>query len=81
MESLTQFYGIDWVGAILAISGIYYIGNGRLLGFALNTAAVLCGLAVSAMISSIPWVVMNIILAGLNIRGIVKWKQSEKLGV
>lgn len=73
---LLQYYGFDWIAAIFTIFGLYSLGNKQRNGFLYNIIAITSGTVVCIMINSIPFVLMNVIVLILNIRGYIKWTNA-----
>lgn len=69
LTALTAYYGLDWIALMFGISGSYMITNQNRFGFLFSCLACLCGFAVAVMSAQFGYVVYNIILAGIMIRG------------
>lgn len=69
LNALTMYYGLDWVALILGVSGSYMITSQNRYGFLLAGIGCICGFAVALMAMQIGYVVYNIILTGIMVRG------------
>lgn len=77
MDSLTAIignsYGLDWGTLILGVTGSYLMSSGHLRpGFLLAAAACACGLCVALMLNQNGFIIYNIMLIALNIRGYLR---------
>ena len=71
-----EYYGLDWIDAIYTILGIYFLSTKNKLGFILNAVGAISGFILFIILNSYPFMVLNIILVGLNLYGYLKWKNS-----
>ncbi|QQG36742.1 MAG: hypothetical protein HYS17_02910 [Micavibrio aeruginosavorus] len=69
LDALTVYYGLDWVALILGISGSYMITEQNRYGFVLTALACLCGFAVAVLSSQFGYVIYNVLLAAIAVRG------------
>lgn len=74
IETITHYYGIDWLASSLSVLMIYFLGNKNRIGFFFGISANLSWLIFAVMASSPPIFVSNCIFLVLNMRGIGKWK-------
>ena len=70
-----QYYGIDYVAALCAIVGMFYIGNKNRAGFVLYMLATSFGIVFAILAKSPPLVVTNTIIFSMNLRNFLKWKK------
>lgn len=75
-ESLLQFYGLDWLAFISGISGMMLITRKLRLGFALSTLSCLAGFATAALSGQFGFVVYNLLLATIMIKGYISWSKT-----
>lgn len=82
IETITHYYGIDWLASSLSMGMIYFLGNKNRIGFYFGISANLSWLVFAIMASSPPIFISNAIFLGLNIRGTQKWKitKTQALG-
>lgn len=73
-ETLTRFYGIDWLASSLSVLMIYFLGNKNRIGFFFGISANLSWLVFAVIVSSPPIFISNAVFLILNSRGIRKWK-------
>lgn len=78
LDALTVYYGLDWVALLLGISGSYMITEQNRYGFVLTALACLCGFAVAVMSSQFGYVVYNILLAAIAVRGFANLSRYHK---
>ena len=69
-----NYYGIDYLAAICAIIGMFYIGEKKRIGFVLYMMATSLGLIFAFLAKSPPLIVTNVIMFGMNLRGFIRWK-------
>lgn len=74
IETLTHYYGIDWLASCLSVLMIYFLGNKTRIGFFFGISANLSWLVFAVMASSPPIFISNSIFLALNTRGLGKWK-------
>ena len=75
--ALTSYYGLDWLALILGVSGSYMITDMNRFGFLLSGLACLCGFAVALMSLQFGYVVYNILLAVVAVRGFKNLSQYQ----
>lgn len=75
-ETLTHYYGIDWLASILSMLMIYHLGNKNRIGFFFGISANLTWFIFAIMAMSPPIFLSHLIFFGLNIRGMVKWRKA-----
>ncbi len=69
LTALMAYYGLDWLALALGVSGSYMITGQNRFGFVLSALACLCGFAVALMSAQFGYVVYNVLLAGIMMRG------------
>lgn len=77
MDNLTaiigNYYGLDWGTLILGVTGSYLMSSGKLrTGFLFAAAACVCGLFVAIQLNQNGFIVYNIMLITLNLRGYIR---------
>jgi len=70
-----QYYGTDYVAALCAIVGMFYIGNKNRMGFVLYMLATSFGIFFAILAKSPPLVLTNTIMFSMNLRNFLKWKK------
>lgn len=79
MNTLFNFYGLDWLAMGLSLLAVWMLGNKNKLGFLVFVAAnalwVVLGLA---LIHSYGIVVGNLFFLVSNARGFVNWWKEER---
>jgi hypothetical protein len=71
-----NYYGIDYLAAVCAIIGMFFLGNKKRIGFVFYMLATTAGVGFSILAKSLPFVIMNIITFSLNLRGFILWKNK-----
>ena len=74
---LTNYYGLDWLALIFGISGSYLITNQNRMGFLLCCAGCLCGFTVAAISAQFGFVMYNVILTAIMIRGYINLSRYQ----
>jgi hypothetical protein len=74
---LTAYYGIDWLALVLGISGSYMISNQNRFGFLLASVGCLCGFCVALLSSQFGFVVYNVLLMGIMVRGFINLSRFQ----
>ena len=77
-ELFTQYYGLDWLGMIMVLLCVYYIGNKKRYAFIFGLIGCLIWIYVNHMANIIPAVLLNIVLFILYLRGYIKWGKDDK---
>jgi len=69
-----QYYGLDWIGTILGLASIYYIGRRNTLALVLRIAASVFWTAFGVMARTPAGIVANVIAILLCLRGMEVWR-------
>lgn len=77
MNSLSTYYGLDWMTLILGQCGCLMITNKNRFGFVLSTLSCICGFTIAILSSQYGFVVHNAVLIFIMMRGFMKWKEEE----
>lgn len=77
LESLQQYYGLDWIAMISSFLSVYLLGNRYRLGFVFGVIGALSWLLFNSLVDSLPGVVSNLVLIGLHIRGYMRWQHGK----
>lgn len=68
-----NYYGLDWLTLALGVASSFLITGGKLrTGFALGIVACIAAFAVATMSGQNGFMVYNALLAGLNLRGVLR---------
>ena len=70
-----NYYGFDYLAALCAIVGMFFLGEKKRVGFVLYMVATTSGLVFSILAQSPPLMVTNILMFIMNLRGYIRWKQ------
>ena len=76
LETLSQHYFIDLVAVICMFVSIWLLGNQKREGFVFGMIAAVAFIAFNGLVESIPGIVGNLVLLGLNIRGWNRWNPA-----
>jgi nicotinamide riboside transporter PnuC len=78
--STVQYYGLDWLGTILGLASIYYLGRHRRIGFVLRILASLFWVAFGVVAGTLAGVIANVAVILLSLNGIREWKRIDTIG-
>jgi hypothetical protein len=73
LESLSSYYGLDWMTMIFGMTGTWLVTNQNRMGFVLSALAALCGFSVAAMAGQFGFLVSNALTMALMLRGFTLW--------
>ena len=76
LEYLGQYYGLDWVATVFSVVSIYYVGDGRSLGFSFGMAGALLWAVFNVLAHSAAGTLLNVLLFGLFFRGYMRIKRT-----
>ena len=71
----SNYYGFDYIAAVCAIIGMFFLGNKKRIGFILYMAATAAGIVFATLAKSLPFIIMNAIMFFMNLRGFLLWKK------
>ncbi|MFT5171144.1 MAG: drug/metabolite transporter (DMT)-like permease [Candidatus Marinamargulisbacteria bacterium] len=77
LSYFTGYYGIDWIGMLFIVMGIYYLGEKNKKGFLLGIVGCVALLIFSVLSKSVANGVLNTAMIILNIRAYKKWDTSN----
>lgn len=72
-ELLVRYDGLDWLATVASLASIYYLGDGRRVGFTLGMLGAVLWCAFGVMAGSVAGALLNALLLGLFMRGYRKW--------
>ena len=75
---MMRYYGLDWVGTILGLASIHYLGQRRRLGFVLRIAASIFWALFGIVASTPACVIANVAVIVLSFRGLRAWKAESR---
>ena len=75
-----KYYGLDWIGTILGVASIHYLGRKNKAGFILRIVASVFWVAFGIIAETPAGIVANIAVIILSFKGLNQWKVSEKTG-
>jgi hypothetical protein len=76
MESLFNYYGVDWIGTGLMIVGVYLLSEKNKKGFMLSAISNIFWIGFGCMSSSIATILLNAGLMLINIKGFRNWEKE-----
>jgi len=74
-----HYYGIDWIGTVLGLASIYYLGQQRRLGFILRIIASIFWVLFGVMVGTPAGVIANLAVILLSLKGIREWSSRPSL--
>lgn len=82
MEQLSaligNYYGLDWGVLLLGVLSTHCLTSGRLrVGFSIGIFACMCGFAAALLSGQNGFIVYNLLLIALNIRGIMNGDRRQ----
>lgn len=78
LNTLTHYYGIDWIAMLLTLLAIYLIGNKTKSGFYLMILGNIAWIGLGFMTYSLAMIIANLLFAAMNIRAIYLWSETPK---
>jgi hypothetical protein len=76
---MMKYYGLDWMGTILGLASIYYLGRHNKAGFILRICASVFWIAFGIVAETPAGVVANLAAILLCFRGLDEWKSSRSV--
>jgi len=76
IEMMGNHLGLDLVAVVLMFISFWLLGNQRREGFIFGLLAALAFVAFNGMVDSLWGILGNLVLAGLSIRGWIRWEQA-----
>ena len=73
-----NYYGLDWLGTVVGLTSIYYLGQRRRVGFVLRIIASLFWVAFAVVAGTVAGVIANLAVILLSLNGMKEWKRAEK---
>ena len=73
-----NYYGLDWLGTLVGLTSIYYLGRRKKVGFVLRIVASLFWVAFAVVAGTVAGVVANIAVILLSLHGMKEWKRAER---
>ncbi len=73
IQSLQTYYGLDWMTMILGMVGSFMISSQNAKGFLFSILACCCGFTVAWMSGQFGFVVHNIVITSIAVRGYLVW--------
>jgi hypothetical protein len=76
MDTVFNYYGVDWIGTVLMVVGVYLLSEKNPKGFFLSAVSNVFWIAFGFMSASIATVLLNAGLMLINIKGFRAWKED-----
>ena len=77
IASFSTYYGLDWAALAFGLTGCYLVTGKNYWGFLCSFLSCCCGLAVSLISDQFGFVLNNIILMTILMRGFVLWRRDH----
>ncbi|MBI2661971.1 hypothetical protein HYX11_00755 [Candidatus Woesearchaeota archaeon] len=71
----SNYYRFDYIAAICVIIGMFFLGNKKHIGFMFYMAATASRIIFATLAKSLPFMIMNVLLFIMNLRGFLLWKK------
>ena len=78
IESLMNYYGLDWLAMLCGLYGTYLIGQKSKWAFVVCIVAGICGLTVALISMQFGFLVYNAIVIVLYFRSLRAWSREEQ---
>jgi nicotinamide riboside transporter PnuC len=72
-----KYYGLDWIGTVLGLMSIYYLGRKRKIGFILRIVASVFWVAFGIVAGTTAGIVANVAVILLSVSGLRQWKRED----
>lgn len=72
-HSFELYYGLDWIALSFGVLGTWLLTNRNRLGFCASGLGCIAGFAASMMSGQFGFVLYNLILVAMMVRGFVQW--------
>lgn len=79
LDTLLQYYGLDWATLGLGLVGCYLTSNRRREGFLFSILGCMCGFSVALISDQYGFIVYNAILILMMARGYTGWAHKERV--
>ena len=73
-----QYYGTDWMGTVLGLASIYYLGQQRRMGFILRILASVFWVFFGVIAGTPAGVIANVAVILLSIKGVCEWTRNSR---
>ncbi len=78
INSLKNYYGIDWIAMVATFLSIHNLSNKRKSGFIYGLIAAFFWTIFNLFVESYAGILANVVFAAMNIRGFIKWKHETQ---
>lgn len=76
VHSIFMYWGLDWLTLIGGLYGMHLLTCKNRWGFLVSGVACLSGFSVALMSAQYGFVIYNLVLAGMMMRGFLVWKRD-----
>lgn len=76
-QSLTTYYGLDWVSVFSGISATYALGKQNRIGFIFSAISCVSGVAVASISGQYGYVCYNFVLMIMAVRAYANWAKAQ----
>lgn len=77
LDSLTLYYGLDWLAMIIGLYGMYMVTQQRRAGFLFGAIACFMGLIVAGMSAQMGYIVYNAIILMMFSKAFINWPKLQ----
>ncbi len=77
IESLTAYYGVDWIGMVATFASLYWLAEKKWQAWIFGAIAAFMWTIFSFMAGSIAGVIANVVFFFLNLYGLYKWRKGR----
>lgn len=77
IAAMGKYYGLDWFGFCAGVSGMFLVTQKCRWGFLLSSLTALCGMIVASMGGQYGYVLYNVVLFCLMLRGYISWSRPQ----
>ena len=71
---LLNYYGLDWFGMVFLLIGVFFLSEKKKSGFVYAGVSNVFWVVFGVLTDSIPTIILNLGLLGLNARGYFNWE-------
>jgi len=76
-ETITRYYGVDWIALVLNAVAIYLLGKKQRTGWSLGVVANLTWIAFGVLAHSVATMVACSLFVVLNLKGWWSWRNEQ----
>lgn len=77
IDSITRYYGVDWIVLITVFIGIYLLGEKKRSGFAVGMTSAAFSMILGIQVGSMASIVTALVIFSLYLRGYIRWHPNN----